>query len=293
MKKTYSNTAKQKKSGQLTIGTVATGISIVRYFLRKKQGGFKKKVKWSILMIAILLLLPLRPAAAFYTVFDPTALIQEILGYIDQISQTVNTARQIENQLSSLANEAKNLANMDSRTAWQTLSGIRSNLTQVMQMQANIRGLTMEYQKVEAAWDTLYRDFGSFNGMSGTDYAAQAQKVLDQTNRATYDAMRAQGLVSQLGNDARNLESLLNASNTSSGALSAAQAGNAIAAVNTQQLMRLQQIVATSYRVESSYHAQQANLEAMSRASSDKFFKSTIDRNPLEGSGKGRGTKHY
>jgi len=292
MKKTYSNTAKQKKSGQLTIGTVATGMSIVRYFLRKKQGGFKKKVKWSILMIAILLLLPLRPAAAFYTVFDPTALIQEILGYIDQISQTVNTARQVENQLSSLANEAKNLANMDSRTAWQTLSGIRSNLTQVMQMQANIRGLTMEYQKVEAAWDTLYRDFGSFNGMSGTDYAAQAQKVLDQTNRATYDAMRAQGLVSQLGNDARNLESLLNASNTSSGALSAAQAGNHIAALTAQQLMRLQQIVATSYRVESSYHAQQANKEAISRASSKRFFGDKIER-PLQGSGKGRGTKQF
>ena len=293
MKNTFDRTPKKKKNGRLTIGTVATGMSIVRYFLGKKQGGFKKKVKWSIFVITILLIFPLKHAAAFYMVFDPTALIQEILGYIDQISQTVNTARQIENQLSSLANEAKNLANMDSRTAWQTLSGIRSNLTQVMQMQANIRGLTMEYQKVEAAWDTLYRDFGSFNGMSGKDYAAQAQKVLDQTNRATYDAMRAQGLVSQLGNDARNLESLLNASNTSSGALSAAQAGNAIAAVNTQQLMRLQQIVATSYRVESSYHAQQANLEAMSRAHSDKFFKSTIDRNPLEGSGKGRGTKHY
>jgi len=32
---------------------------------------------------------------------------------------------------------------------------------------------------------------------------------------------------------------------------------------------------------------------AVSQAHSDKFFKSTIDRNPLEGSGKGRGTKHY
>jgi len=28
-------------------------------------------------------------------------------------------------------------------------------------------------------------------------------------------------------------------------------------------------------------------------ASSDKFFKSTIDRNPLEGPGKGRPTKQY
>jgi hypothetical protein len=32
---------------------------------------------------------------------------------------------------------------------------------------------------------------------------------------------------------------------------------------------------------------------AVNQASSDKFFKSTIDRNPLEGPGKGRGTKHY
>ena len=132
MKNTFNRTQKKKKNGRLTIGRAATGISLFRHFLGRKQGGFKKKVKWSILMIAILLLFPLRPAAAFYMVFDPTALIQEILGYIDQISQTVNTARQIENQLSSLANEAKNLANMDSRTAWQTLSGVRSNLTQVM-----------------------------------------------------------------------------------------------------------------------------------------------------------------
>jgi len=28
-------------------------------------------------------------------------------------------------------------------------------------------------------------------------------------------------------------------------------------------------------------------------AASDKFFKSTMDRNPLEGPGKGRGTKHF
>jgi P-type conjugative transfer protein TrbJ len=159
-----------------------------------------------------------------------------------------------------------------------------------MQMQANIRGLTMEYQKVEAAWDTLYRDFGSFNGMSGKGYAAQAQSVLNQTNNATYDAMRAQGLVSQLGNDARNLESLLNASNTSAGAPAAVQAGNAIATVNTQQLMRLQQIVATSYRAQSSYHAQQANKEAMSQADSKRFFGDKIEK---PGEGKGRGTKHY
>jgi len=296
MKKAYSNTTKGKKNGRTTIGKVATGLSLFQYFLGRNHGGFKKKVKWSIFAFLTFIIISVQPARAIIgigdTVFDAANFMQQLIGYIQDIQNTLNTVEQTSNQLQSLANEAKNLATMDQGTAWQTILGVRLNLTQLMQMQARIRGITMEYQKVENAWDKLYRNFGSFNGMSGRDYAAQAQNVLDQTNNATYDAMHAQGLVAQLGNDAKNLESLLNASNTSSGALSAAQAGNHIAALTAQQLMRLQQIVATSYRAESSYHAQQANKEAMSKADSKRFYGDKINR-PLQGSWKGRSTKQY
>lgn len=287
---------KKKNRKLLTFGKVATGISIFRYFLGGSRGGFKKRVKWSIFAFLAGILISVQPARAIIgigdTVFDSANYMQNVMNYIQHIMNTLNQVQQTSNQLESLANEARHLASMDAASAASTLSNLRSSLTRLMQLQSNIRGLTMEYQSVEKAFDSLYGKFADFNGMSGADYAAQAQKVLDQTNNATYDAMRAQGLVSELGNDAQNLETLLNASNTSGGALSAAQAGNAIAALNTKQLLRLQQIAASSYRAESSYLAQQANKEAMSKADSDRFYGDKMER-PLQGAGKGRKTKQY
>jgi P-type conjugative transfer protein TrbJ len=102
--------------------------------------------------------------------------------------------------------------------------------------------------------------------------------------------MKAQGLVAQIDDDAANLDSLLRASSSASGALAAAQAGNQIAGVTSQQLMRLQHIVAASYRAQSSFYAEQAQKQAMSKADSERFFKSTIKK-PSEG--QGRGTKKY
>lgn len=242
-----------------------------------------------IVLVLIMGLFTVQPARALLgfgdIVFDPTALVQSVLNYVQHCTSAVNTATQIENQIQSLANEAKNLSYMDQGAAMQTMGRLRNSLTQLVNLQNRMRGMTMDYQNIESAWDQHYKDFGSFNGMSGKDYAKQSQKVLDQTNNATYDAMRAQGLVAQLGDDSANLQNLLNASNSVSGAVAATQAGNQIAAVTTQQLMRLQQISAASYRAQSSYYAQQAQREAMSKADSNRFFGDHINK---PGTGQGR-----
>lgn len=293
MGKTWNeNRGKIKK--QFTIGKLITGISIIHCFFGGKHGGIKKRIKWSIFVFAAIIMLSVRPSNAFLgfgdIVFDPGNLIQSILNGMQQITSAANSVNQTANQLKSLQYQVQNLAKMDPSSAASTLSNLQGRLATLMQIQASLRGITMNYAQVQGAWDQLYgADFGRYNGMKGSDYAAQALKILKQTDNATYDAMRAQGMVSELANDAANLESLLTASNSSGGALSAAQAGNAIAAIQAQQLMRLQQIVATSYRAESSYYADQANRAAMSRANSDKFFSSTIQR-PLQGFGNGKAT---
>ena len=74
----------------------------------------------------------------------------------------------------------------------------------------------------------------------------QAQGLLNQSSNSAYDAMRAQGLTAQIGNDAANLKTLMQASQSASGALAATQAGNQLSGMTVQQLMRLQEIVATS-----------------------------------------------
>jgi len=222
-------------------------------------------------------------------VFDPSVFMQTLLGYFTQIEDYSNQAEQLSNQIQSLMNEAQNLASMDSYAAGRAINGIRNSLAKLSDLKANVRGITMDYMQLESAWDSIYKkDFKDFNGKSAKEYVEAADKALKQTNNATYDAMRAQGLVAQIDDDAANLDSLLRASQSASGALAAAQAGNQISGVTSQQLMRLQHIVAASYRAQSSFYAEQAQREAMSRAASKKFYGEGVKK---PGQGQGRELK--
>lgn len=219
-------------------------------------------------------------------VFDPSVFMQTLMSYFTEIEDYANQAEQLSNQVQSLINEAQNLANMDQNAASRTISNISGSLQKLKDLKSNVRGITMDYMKLESAWDSVYaKDFKSFDGKSAKDYVNAADKALKQTNDATYDAMKAQGLVAQIDDDAANLDSLLRASSSASGALAAAQAGNQIAGVTSQQLMRLQHIVAASYRAQSSFYAEQAQREAMSRAASKKFYGDGVKK-PGQGQGK-------
>ncbi len=255
----------------------------------------KKIKRFSMVLVLIAFLFVSPHAEAFLgfgdIVFDPSVFMQTLMSYFTEIEDYANQAEQLSNQVQSLMNEAQNLANMDSYAAGRTINGIKSSLMKLSDLKSNVRGITMDYMKLESAWDSVYqKDFAAFNGKSVKEYVEAADKALKQTNNATYDAMRAQGLVAQIDDDAANLDSLLRASQSASGALAAAQAGNQIAGVTSQQLMRLQHIVAASYRAQSSFYAAQAQKEAMAKTDSDRFFKSTIKK---PGDGQGRGTKKY
>ena len=257
-----------------------------------------KNIKRLSMVFVIGVFLFVSPAAEAFLgfgdiVFDPSVFMQTLMSYFTEIEDYANQAEQLSNQVQSLINEAQNLANMDSYAAGRTINGIKSSLMKLSDLKSNVRGITMDYMKLESAWDSVYqKDFTAFNGKSAKEYVEAADKALKQTNNATYDAMRAQGLVAQIDDDAANLESLLNASNSAKGALAAAQAGNQIAGVTSQQLMRLQHIVAASYRAQSSFYAEQAQKQAMAKAHSEKFYGDKIKK-PLQGQGNGKSTKQY
>ena len=67
--------------------------------------------------------------------------------------------------------------------------------------------------------------------------------------------------------------------------MAATQAGNQIAGMTVQQLMRLEQVMATSYRAQSSYFAAEAQKQAISDANSKRFFGDRVEK-PGSGSGK-------
>jgi P-type conjugative transfer protein TrbJ len=121
--------------------------------------------------------------------------------------------------------------------------------------------------------------------MKGTDYSQQVWTMMDQTSNAIYDAMQAQGLVAQIGDDHQNLQTLLNCSATAEGALSASQAGNQILGVICEQIFKMETIMSESYRAELSYE----NQILQQQAASDVSKALTVTPQPTNPNGKGYG----
>ncbi|MDR2017915.1 MAG: P-type conjugative transfer protein TrbJ [Syntrophobacterales bacterium] len=228
-------------------------------------------------------------------VFDPSVYVQAIQSYLKQLETASNTATQIENQMRALENQARNLQHMSPSAASLSLSRIQANMSALATVRDSMRGISMDYARLQNAYDSVYKNFASYNNNTpAKEYANQAQKLLDQSSNSAYDAMRAQGLTAQIGDDEANLRSLIQASQSASGAVSAAQVGNQLSGMTVQQLMRLQEIVAASNRAQTSYFAAEAQKQAMSETN----LKRQLDfgpprKSPLAGPGKGPGIQQY
>lgn len=197
---------------------------------------------------------------------------------IATITTQINTLKQLEAALS-------NLALMDPATAAANIGQIQQTLGQLQILQQEVTGMTMDYQNFQQQWDNTYQDFGAYNGMSGNDYAYQAQQLNLATQRQIYDAMRAQGLIAGIPGDATNLQQLMVASQSSEGALAAAQAGNQISGIIAQQMMRLQQMISQSNQAQLSYQEQKQQQDAAAEAAAANAYDSDIQLNKNGGHG--------
>ncbi|WP_051690031.1 P-type conjugative transfer protein TrbJ [Pelobacter seleniigenes] len=210
-------------------------------------------------------------------VVDIAGLAQAVLGYVQQFMSYSQQITQVANQIKQLSNDAKNLSSMNPAQAQSLLYQLQNSLRQLEQIQTETRGISMDYSKAQDEFDLLYPDFEDASGQTAADYAQKAREWNQQTINATADAVKAQGLISNNEQDQESLAALIQASQNASGALQAAQAGNQIASMTTQQILQLQQTMAISQRAQTSYIAEQAAKEAASAKQRDKFFKKPKD----------------
>ncbi len=224
-------------------------------------------------------------------VFDAANFMQNQVNYADQIRNTINSFTMLQNQMTQIAYEIQNLKKMDDKLSASNMANLQRSLSTMINLCQNVVGIALNYEQSQSAWDRTYPKFNKYNGMSGSDYSKQSETIRYQTSNAIYDAMTAQGLVAQLGNDAANLNTLLATSSSTDGVLAAIQVGNQIAALQVQQLMRLQMIMASSYRAETSYYAEEVQGKAAASANANKLKLNT--RNTLNAGGNGDGTPGF
>ena len=140
------------------------------------------------------------------------------------------------------------------------------NLTGFQDMQRimnSSRGISGDYARLQSQYDQVYPDFSKFSTMSGKDYAQKALQWNQETANTNRDAM---DLISKskdwFYSDTGDLRKLTIKANNVAGAKDGLQAIAQIAALQSKQLVQLQQTMAASSKTEGAYMAQKAEQEA-------------------------------
>lgn len=185
------------------------------------------------------------------------------------IATQIATAQQLETDLA-------NLKNMDAHTAAANMDRIYNNLKQLVELQNQMNGMLTNYENMQYAWSQQYGD-DDYSNMTPEEYAENARRLRESMDQSLYNAMLAQGFAQSNGDMTSALQNLLNASQTSEGALAAAQVGNQIAALQAQQMIQFQQMVIQSNQAQTEWMRYQLEKDKQAQALARQAFGSSSE----------------
>ena len=199
-------------------------------------------------------------------VHDPRNYAQNILTAARTLEQINNQIRQLQNQSTSLLNEAKNLAALPTST----LQELQGQVDRTRQLLGEAQRIAFDVKDVQAAFEGRYKG-AALSGSSATMVANADARWKDSVG-AFEDAMKVQaGIVGNLGITRQSIGTLVGASQSATGALQAAQAGNQLLALQSQQLADLTAAIAAQGRAEALEAARHAAAEAEARERFRRF----------------------
>jgi P-type conjugative transfer protein TrbJ len=223
-------------------------------------------------MTAISVAVAATPADAQFggIVFDPRNFAQNVLTAARELQQINNQIQQIQNQATSLINQARNLAALP----FTTVAQIEGQIQRTQQLLSQASQIAYQVQSIQTAFTTKY----GAGAISGSD-----QALLDgaqsrwQTSVAGFeDAMKTQAtVVGNIDTSRTTMTSLVNASHSATGALQAAQAGNELLALQSQQLADLTAAIAAQGRATDLEAARTATAEAQAQEQYSRFSQKT------------------
>ncbi|HVZ06622.1 P-type conjugative transfer protein TrbJ [Rhodopila sp.] len=216
--------------------------------------------------VALVLCGSAAPASAQLTVFDPTNFSQNVLTAARELQQINNQITMLTNQAASLVNQARNLANLP----MSTLAQLQSSITQTQSLLSQAQNIAFNVQRVEQAFSTSY---GAAAGTGSTaTMVANAQARWQNSVGAFEDSLKVQaGVVGNIPINSSAMTSLVTASQSATGALQAAQAGNQLLALQSQQLSDLVAVLSAKSRADALEQARAASAEAQGQQNYKTF----------------------
>ena len=185
------------------------------------------------------------PASAQIVVYDPTNFSQNVLTAARELQQVNNQIQSLANEAQMLTNQARNLASLP----LSTLSQLQTTIQKTQSLLAQAQHIAFDVQQIESAFATTYGSASTSASSSGL--IATAQTRWRNSVAAFEDSLKVQaGVVGNISSNGSAMSSLTSASQTATGALQAAQAGNQLLALQSQQLSDLVAVVAAKSRAD-------------------------------------------
>lgn len=209
------------------------------------------------------------PAQAL-VVYDPTNYASNVLQAARALQQINNQIRSLQNEATSLLNDTKNLASLP----FSSLAALQQQVRQTQTLLGQAKRLAYDVTQVEQAFSSRY-------GTISPD-STEAQLVAGARERwatsvdAFEDALKVQaGVVGNIEGSRTAMSDLLSASQSASGALQAAQAGNQLVALQSQQLADIAAMLAAQGRAQAIESARAATAEEEGRVRFQRFMART------------------
>jgi type IV secretion system protein TrbJ len=199
-------------------------------------------------------------------VYDPTNYAQNVLTAARSLQQINNQIQQIQQQATSLINEARNLASLP----FNSLQQLQEQVQRTQQLLGEAQRIAYDVQNVQQVFNGRYKG-ASLTG-SHAEMVANANARWQDSVGAFEDALRVQaGVVGNIDGARTAMDRLVSSSQSATGALQAAQAGNQLLALQSQQLADLTALVAAQGRAQALESARSAAIEAESRERFRRF----------------------
>ena len=207
------------------------------------------------------------PAHAQWTVFDPSNYAQNVLTAARTLQQINNQITSLQNEATMLINQAKNLASLP----YSSLQQLQANVQKTQQLLSQAQGIAFNVQQIDQMFSQKYGNVS----MSATDQqlVTDARSRWQNTVGGLQDAMRVQaGVVGNIDSNRTQMSNLVSQSQSASGALQATQAGNQILALQSQQLSDLVALLSANGRATALTEAERAAAAAQGREQRRRFL---------------------
>ncbi len=212
------------------------------------------------------------PAHAFFggfgrIVYDPTNHAENLLTAARTLEQINNQITSLQNEAQMLINQARNLASLPHSS----LQALQQNVQRTQQLLGQAQNIAFDVQNIDQMFQ---QDYGNLS-LTATDQQliADARSRWENTVGGLQDAMRVQaGVVSNIDSNRAEMSALVGESQGATGALQATQAGNQLLALQSQQLSDLIAVISANGRAEALMEAERATAAEQGRIQRERFL---------------------